>query len=414
MRLTKILPALTVLASIGAVPAVSHAGVFIGISIAPPAIPVYVQPVAPAPDMLWTPGYWQWDASVGDYFWVPGVWAAPPQTGFLWTPGYWGYTGGYYGWNAGYWGPHIGYYGGVNYGFGFFGRGYEGGYWNNNHFFYNTAYSNVNVNVVHNTYIHNTTIINNVHTSYVGGQGGLQNRPTAGEQAAFRENHVGPTQNQVSHVNFARQDRSQFAQQNHGNPAVGALSRPVNSQQSFRQASVAPNAGGGFTNNGQRGLANTQPNFRPANSLNNNAAAANRGAIGNANVQADRQNVQQQRFGDQQQVMQQRGQDMQQRQALQNQRLQQNQQDNAQRQAFQQNGSNQQQRQAFQQQQLQQRQQDTQQRQQIQQGQQQQRLQDRQQVQQQRQGDRQQVQQQRQESRPSNNNGGNHEDHPRR
>ncbi len=277
MKINHVLAAALLGTTALALPAISHAGVFLGISIAPPAIPVYEQPIAPGPDYLWTPGYWQWDASVADYFWVPGTWVAAPQPGFLWTPGYWGFNNGFYAWNAGYWGPHIGYYGGVNYGFGFFGHGYEGGYWNNNHFFYNTAYSHVNVNIVHNTYIHNTTIINNVHTSYVGGQGGLQNRPSAGEQAAFREQHVAPTQMQQQHVAFARQDRAQFSQQNHGVPQAAALARPVNSAQGFRQAALpARSAGNNFQpqpgNGQQRGFVNdggAQRNVQPAGQFSN-------------------------------------------------------------------------------------------------------------------------------------------------
>jgi len=35
-----------------------------------------------------------------------------------------------------YWGPVVGFYGGINYGFGYFGRGYEGGRWEHDHFYY--------------------------------------------------------------------------------------------------------------------------------------------------------------------------------------------------------------------------------------------------------------------------------------
>ncbi len=80
----------------------AHAGVFISVGIAPPALPVYVQPPLPAPGYMWTPGYWAYgDAG---YYWVPGVWVMPPRAGFLWTPGYWGFAGGFYGWHGGYWG----------------------------------------------------------------------------------------------------------------------------------------------------------------------------------------------------------------------------------------------------------------------------------------------------------------------
>src|SRR5271154_945015 len=123
-------------------PAVSHAGVIVSITVAPPILPVYVQPVIPAPGYLWTPGYWAYGPE--GYFWVPGVWVQPPQVGLLWTPGYWGFHGGAYGWHGGYWGPHVGFYGGINYGFGYGGGGVYGGRWVGGRLRYNTAILNVN------------------------------------------------------------------------------------------------------------------------------------------------------------------------------------------------------------------------------------------------------------------------------
>src|ERR1700729_1895314 len=67
--------------------------VVIQIGIAPPALPVYVQPVCPGDGYIWTPGYWAY-ADDGGYYWVPGTWIQPPQPLFLWTPGYWGWGGG--------------------------------------------------------------------------------------------------------------------------------------------------------------------------------------------------------------------------------------------------------------------------------------------------------------------------------
>src|ERR1700743_3367566 len=109
---------------LASLPTTSFAFVSVGISvnIAPPALPVYVQPPCPAVGYIWTPGYWAYDE--GDYYWVPGTWVAAPQPGFLWTPGYWGWGEGAYLWHAGYWGPHVGFYGGINYGFGYGGVGY--------------------------------------------------------------------------------------------------------------------------------------------------------------------------------------------------------------------------------------------------------------------------------------------------
>ena len=112
-----------------AVPAASQAQIALSITIAPPELPVYVQPAIPAEGYLWTPGYWAY--SDDGYYWVPGTWVMPPTEGVLWTPGYWGWSGGNYAWNGGYWGAQIGFYGGVNYGYGYGGNGYAGGRWNN-------------------------------------------------------------------------------------------------------------------------------------------------------------------------------------------------------------------------------------------------------------------------------------------
>src|ERR1700678_2818658 len=97
--LKSLVPALA-LATLPVLPTVSHAGIAVGVSItvAPPVLPVYVQPPLPAPGYFWTPGYWAY----GDdgYYWVPGTWVLPPQPGLLWTPGYWGWGGGIYAWHA--------------------------------------------------------------------------------------------------------------------------------------------------------------------------------------------------------------------------------------------------------------------------------------------------------------------------
>ncbi len=249
------------LAGLGVAPQQATAGVFISVHVAPPALPVYAQPVCPGPDYIWTPGYWAWDPNVADYYWVPGTWVMAPQPGYLWTPGYWGFENAVYAFHPGYWGPHIGFYGGVNYGFGYFGSGFSGGYWNGPHFFYNTAISHVNVNIIHNTYVHNVTVVNNVHVSYNGGPGGVPARPTPGEQAAFRENHVAATNVQMSHAQFARQDRSQFASANHGVPPAAALARPAQSVNAFHTGAAPATAAGGqyrpgsgFNNAGGRGV----------------------------------------------------------------------------------------------------------------------------------------------------------------
>ena len=217
-----------VAAALVAAPAASFGGVFISVGIAPPPLPVYVQPVAPGDGYLWNPGYWAYAPS--GYYWVPGVWVQPPSVGLLWTPPYWGFEGGAYGFHEGYWGPHVGFYGGVNYGFGYGGIGFAGGRWEGGHFAYNTAVMNVGGGI-HNTYVDRTTVVNNTiinnnHTSFNGGAGGIQARPTAQEQQFSHENHIAPTAQQQSHFQAAQQNKANFASANGGHPQYAALQRP--------------------------------------------------------------------------------------------------------------------------------------------------------------------------------------------
>jgi hypothetical protein len=215
-----------------------QAGVFVSITVAPPILPVYTQPLCPGDGFLWAPGYWAYgDAG---YFWVPGVWMRPPSVAVLWTPGYWGWHGGLYAWNGGYWGPHVGFYGGVNYGFGFGGVGFAGGRWEGGHFAYNSAVANVGGGF--HSYHENVTV-NNVHTSFNGGAGGLSTRPNGSERSAMSEHHAGPTAAQNSHHESASHDRSNLASVNHGRPANAAMSR-------------AHSASGGSANHGSSGGAN--------------------------------------------------------------------------------------------------------------------------------------------------------------
>ena len=202
----------------------ASAQVVLSVAIAPPALPVYTQPICPEEGYIWTPGYWSYTDD-GGYFWVPGTWVEPPAVGLLWTPGYWGWNSGAYVWNAGYWGPQVGFYGGINYGFGYSGIGYGGGYWRGSNFFYNSRVNNVNVAVVHNVY-QKTIVVHNTHVSYNGGRGGVTARPTAEQERFAREHHTAQTAVQEQHISAARSDRNQFASANHGRPAVQATQRP--------------------------------------------------------------------------------------------------------------------------------------------------------------------------------------------
>ncbi len=213
-------------ALIASVPA--HAGIAVGISVgfAPPAIPVYTQPVCPEEGYIWTPGYWAWDPDFDDYYWVPGTWVEPPEVGFLWTPGYWGWNGNAFVFYDGYWGPQVGFYGGIYYGFGYLGDGYAGGPWDHGHFFYNRAVSNVNVTVIHNVYNERITNVRMNRVSYSGGRGGITARPTAQQEDFARQRHMAPVAAQTRQMQAARGNRELRASVNHGKPSIAATARP--------------------------------------------------------------------------------------------------------------------------------------------------------------------------------------------
>jgi hypothetical protein len=246
-------------------PAFSYAQISIGISIttAPPVLPVYEQPPCPAPNYIWTPGYWAWGDD--DYYWVPGTWVLAPQPGYLWTPGYWGYElSGIYLWHAGYWGPQVGFYGGVNYGFGYTGNGFYGGEWRGRDFAYNTAVVNVDRTVIRNTYMNNTTIVNNYNrASFNGGPHGIAMQPTPQQRAFASERHFQPTPMQLQHEQVARQDRANFASINHGMPAHAAVARPVSNVTQLTRAAI-PARAAAPTNNAWPG---TPVAVHPGNTL---------------------------------------------------------------------------------------------------------------------------------------------------
>src|SRR5262249_54885450 len=39
-------------------------------------------------DVVWVPGYWDWDEDSADFVWVSGFWREPPP-GRDWVPGFW-------------------------------------------------------------------------------------------------------------------------------------------------------------------------------------------------------------------------------------------------------------------------------------------------------------------------------------
>lgn len=208
---------------IAAIPGRAHAGVFVSVSIAPPPLPVYVQPAIPGAGYIWTPGYWAWDGY--EYYWVPGTWVLAPYVGALWTPGYWGWSGGLYIFHSGYWGRHVGFYGGINYGFGYTGVGYGGGYWRGGGFYYNRAVNHVTTNITH---VYNHTVVNRTtinRTSYNGGPRGITARATPQQQAWGREPHTAPVAAQLQQRTMASRMPSLRASVNHGAPPIAATPR---------------------------------------------------------------------------------------------------------------------------------------------------------------------------------------------
>ena len=286
-KFSRILPILLFALVAALFPASARAAVFVSVGIAPPALPVYVQPPCPRPGFLWTPGYWAYGPA--GYYWVPGVWAAPPAVGMLWTPPYWGWGGGVYVFHPGYWGPHVGYYGGINYGFGYMGVGFVGGYWHGGGFFYNRAVMNVNTTVIHNTYINRTVVnrytVNNVnHVAYSGGPGGINHPATPQERMAMNEQHVSPTAEQQQHIQSAARDPQQQFSVNHGQPAVMARNA-INARSFNQQQRIGQGLRSGQLSSAQaaRDL-NRQQNIH-------NSVVADRRANGGRLTPQERQNI---------------------------------------------------------------------------------------------------------------------------
>ncbi len=244
---------------IPAVPSGLSAQVAVSVTIAPPVLPVYVQPPCPATGYIWTPGYWAWGPE--GYYWVPGTWVEPPAVGLLWTPGYWGWSGGIFVWHAGYWGPRVGFYGGVVYGFGYDGVGYGGGFWRGSQFYYNTTVTNVNTTVIRNVYRRPVAVRSETRVSYNGGRGGIAARPTPEQERVAREGHRPPTAMQMEQQRSAGRNRELLASVNHGRPAIAATPRPG----LFNSRRAAPAKG---PRDGVREIRPSRSNLPPRTNLN--------------------------------------------------------------------------------------------------------------------------------------------------
>lgn len=272
MRLPRFVARLSLILALAAVSSLAYSQVAISISVAPPELPIYEQPPCPAPNLIWTPGYWSW--SDDGYYWVPGAWVEAPAEGLLWTPGYWGYDNGNYMWNDGYWAPEVGFYGGVDYGYGYPGEGFYGGRWMGNTYSYNVTVVNVNTTVIQNTYRNEVQYRPQPNrVSYNGGNGGIQARPTAAQISVRQHRRSGPIQAQQRQAQLARSLPQNYAKANNGHPEHAAMERPARSASDFSRAVPARNARPGNNNRPENNRPNNaRPNERP----NNNARPENR------------------------------------------------------------------------------------------------------------------------------------------
>jgi WXXGXW repeat (2 copies) len=210
---------------LAAPPAVAQVAIGVSVTVAPPPLPLYAQPVIPGPGYVWVPGYWAWGPY--GYYWVPGTWVQPPAPGLLWTPGYWAWLNGAYVWHAGYWAPHVGFYGGIDYGFGYPGTGYYGGHWDHGRFFYNRSVTNIGSRHIATVYDNPVpTVRAGARASFAGGHGGTEARPTAAEETVTHEHHYGASPLQAQHEHAAAGQRTLRATVNHGHPAMAATERP--------------------------------------------------------------------------------------------------------------------------------------------------------------------------------------------
>ena len=244
MRTIRVLFALLALA----IPATLVGQIRLSISIGPPALPAYEQPICPGEGYLWTPGYWAYDDSASDYYWVDGEWVMAPEQGLLWTPGYWAWENDGYRFNEGYWGAQVGFYGGINYGFGYSGEGYDGGRWDRGQFYYNRSANNVDEARNHNVYDTHFRSQNESRVSFNGGHGGIEARESSEQEAAGRQRHVAPVAVQIEHAQTARVSPNFRSSSNQRNPsaATSPKSEGINDRQTTPPTrAIDPSRAGG-------------------------------------------------------------------------------------------------------------------------------------------------------------------------
>jgi len=84
---------------LGSPPGLCAAG--FSVAVSPPAPVVETPPPPPAPQAVWTPGYWSWNGV--RYVWVPGRYVVPPFPGAVWIGGRWVAHGPAWVWVDGRW-----------------------------------------------------------------------------------------------------------------------------------------------------------------------------------------------------------------------------------------------------------------------------------------------------------------------
>jgi hypothetical protein len=99
MNVRKTLLAISLAGSLAA-PLAAYARVDIDVDVAPPAAIVETAP--PREGYVYTPGYWQWDASAHRHNWVKGDYV-PARRGEHWVPHEWRNNNGKYHFNEGHW-----------------------------------------------------------------------------------------------------------------------------------------------------------------------------------------------------------------------------------------------------------------------------------------------------------------------
>lgn len=101
-RLTLFIALATAAVSVGCLgPPYVQGGLAIVVDVGPPAIHPEVRVLAPGPEFLWVPGYWDW--SERNWLWVSGSWQRPPHAGARWAAPRYRHRAGRWSYYRGHW-----------------------------------------------------------------------------------------------------------------------------------------------------------------------------------------------------------------------------------------------------------------------------------------------------------------------